>query len=115
MSGHERSTEVLNEAVAGLRPEGFVTGVDPAMQSLEHVTVDVAGTNIPILLTGESGVGKEAHARHIHRLSGRPAESFYKVHCAAMNGTRFAEVLAEAGEAAEAAHAGTLTLFFDEV
>jgi two-component system response regulator AtoC len=115
MSGNERSTEVLNEAAAGSRLERFVTGTDPVMQSLEQVIVDVSGTDIPILLTGESGVGKEAHARHIHKLSGRTAESFYKVHCAAMNGTRFAEVLAEAGEGAELARGGTLTLFFDEV
>jgi two-component system, NtrC family, response regulator AtoC len=115
MSGNERSTEVLNEAAGGSRLERFVTGTDPVMQSLEQVIVDVSGTDIPILLTGESGVGKEAHARHIHKLSGRTAESFYKVHCAAMNGTRFAEVLAEAGEGAELARGGTLTLFFDEV
>ncbi|MGB6546205.1 MAG: sigma 54-interacting transcriptional regulator [Candidatus Acidiferrales bacterium] len=85
------------------------------MQSLERVEADIAGTNIPILLTGESGVGKEAHARHIHRLSGRPVENFHKVHCAAMNEMRFAEVLAEASERAESARGSSLTLFFDEV
>jgi two-component system, NtrC family, response regulator AtoC len=115
MSDHERATEIVNDPAARAKPEGFVAGIDPVMQSLERVASDIAGTNIPILLTGESGVGKEAHARHIHRLSGRPAETFYKVNCAAMNEARFAEVLAEAAEGSEAAPAGGVTLFFDEV
>jgi two-component system response regulator AtoC len=115
MSGQDTSTEVVNDSGVPAKPEGFVAGIDPVMQSLERVAYDIASTNIPILLTGESGVGKEAHARHIHRLSGRPTESFHKVHCAAMNEVRFAEVLAEAGEGAVATDTGSLTLFFDEV
>ena len=115
MSVHDQIIGVLNETAPPLKPEGFVAGVDPVMQSLERVASDIAGTNIPILLTGESGVGKEAHARHIHRLSGRPAENFHKIQCAAMNEARFAEVLAEAGASAGAARGGTLTLFLDEV
>jgi DNA-binding NtrC family response regulator len=115
MSHHDQSIGVLNEAAPMLKPEGFVAGADPVMQSLERVASDIAGTNIPVLLTGESGVGKEAHARHIHRLSGRPAANFHKIQCAALNEARFAEVLADAGASAEAAHGGTLTLFFDEV
>jgi two-component system, NtrC family, response regulator AtoC len=115
MTYHDETTQVLNEPTPAAKPEGFVAGVDPVMQSLERVGADIAATAIPILLTGESGVGKEAHARHIHRLSGRPAETFHKVHCAALSEARFAEVLAEAGEGVEVAHGGTLTLFFDEV
>jgi len=115
MTGHDESTQVLNEPAPATKPEGFVAGVDAVMQSLERVGADIAATAIPILLTGESGVGKEAHARHIHRLSGRPAENFHKVNCTALNEARFAEVLAEAGEGAEAARGGTSTLFFDEV
>ena len=115
MSVHDQTVGVLNEAAPSLKPEGFIAGVDPVMQSLEHIASDIAGTNIPILLTGESGVGKEAHARHIHRLSGRPAANFHKIQCASLNDARFAEVLAEAGAGAEAAHGGTLTLFFDEI
>jgi two-component system, NtrC family, response regulator AtoC len=115
MSDHDGIMQVLSEPAPAAKPEGFVPGVDPVMQSMERVATDIAATGIPILLTGESGVGKEAHARHIHRLSGRPLENFRKVNCAAMNDARFEEVLAESGQSAEALHGGMLTLFFDEV
>ncbi|MGB6431049.1 MAG: sigma 54-interacting transcriptional regulator [Candidatus Acidiferrales bacterium] len=115
MSVHGPSTEILTDTAPPAKPEAFVAGSDPVMQSLERVASDVARTNIPVLLTGESGVGKEAHARHIHRLSGRPASSFRKIQCAALNEARFSDVLAEAGAGADAASGDTLTLFFDEV
>jgi DNA-binding NtrC family response regulator len=115
MPVHDQTIGVLTETAPPVKPEGFVPGVDPVMQSLERVASDIARTNIPILFTGESGVGKEAHARHIHRLSGRSAANFHRIQCAAITEARFAEVLADAGAGAEAAHGGTLTLFFDEV
>jgi transcriptional regulator with PAS, ATPase and Fis domain len=43
-----------------------------------------ASVNIPILLLGESGVGKEVYARRIHRLSPRGHRMFLKVNCAAI-------------------------------
>src|ERR1700690_3727360 len=101
MPGHLETAQVLSEPVSASKPEGYVAGLDPVMQSLNRVASDVAGTNISILLTGESGEGKQAHRRHIHRLSGRPPETFQKVQCAALNEARFAEVLAEAGEGFE--------------
>jgi two-component system, NtrC family, response regulator AtoC len=115
MSIHDQSTGILTDTAPPAKPEGFVAGSDPVMQSLERVASDIAGTNIPVLFTGEIGVGKEAHARHIHRLSGRPAANFHKIQCAALNEARFSDVLAEAGSDAEAANGGSLTLFFDEV
>ena len=40
--------------------------------------------DVPVLLLGESGVGKEVFARRIHRLSPRGHRSFLKVNCAAL-------------------------------
>jgi len=115
MAVQDQTAGVLSEIATAPKPESFVASVDPVMQSFERVASDVAGTNIAILLTGESGVGKEAYARHIHRLSGYPAENFRKIQCATLNEARFADVLAEAAADSDALPAGSQTMFFDEV
>ncbi|MEN9992316.1 MAG: hypothetical protein RLZZ224_2018, partial [Verrucomicrobiota bacterium] len=45
----------------------------------------VAPTRATVLIQGESGTGKEVVAHTIHQLSGRPAEKFVIVHCAALS------------------------------
>ncbi len=44
----------------------------------------VAESPFPVLVTGESGSGKELVARGVHRLSGRPERRFGAVNCAAL-------------------------------
>ena len=64
---------------------GFVGGICPAMQTLESVLAEIAPTNIPVLLVGESGTGKAIFAQRLHRLSSRSDEPMVSVTCAAMN------------------------------
>jgi DNA-binding NtrC family response regulator len=60
---------------------GFVQGLSPEVQELNRVVTDLAVTDIPILLFGESGTGKDAYARWIHHLSGLDDASLKKVSC----------------------------------
>jgi two-component system, NtrC family, response regulator AtoC len=60
--------------------------ISPAMRNVRDMIAKVATTNAAILLTGESGVGKEVVARAIHRASPRSAKQFLKVNCAALPG-----------------------------
>jgi two-component system, NtrC family, response regulator AtoC len=55
-----------------------------SMTDIRKTSKQVAGTSIPVLLTGESGVGKDVIARFIHQNSGLIGRPFLKVNCAAM-------------------------------
>jgi len=98
---------------AGLAP-GCVFGADPAMQPINAMVGDIARTNIPVLLLGESGTGKEVYARLLHKMSACPEGSFKKIPCAAVDGNRFKNEIADAmrGDGNGDAPA---TVFLDEI
>ena len=62
---------------------GFVTR-NPTVRRLAGIIRRVAPTDVPVLIAGESGVGKEVAARYTHAHSGRRDRPFVKVNCAAM-------------------------------
>ncbi|MDR0440438.1 MAG: sigma-54 dependent transcriptional regulator [Candidatus Accumulibacter sp.] len=61
-----------------------VVAVDPASRNLFALAARVAGTDTTVLLTGESGVGKEVVARYIHKHSARRDGPFVAINCAAI-------------------------------
>jgi DNA-binding NtrC family response regulator len=61
----------------------FIVG-DPAMLNLMKTARKVAMSDAPVLVTGETGVGKEILARYIHRASNRANGPLVKVNCAAL-------------------------------
>jgi DNA-binding NtrC family response regulator len=65
------------------RPEGRLS-VSEAMRQVEMLLRRVADVDSPLLITGESGVGKEAAARFVHRISTRADEPFVVVNCGAI-------------------------------
>lgn len=77
----------------GLPDDLGVVAEDPATQSLLDLARRVAATDTTVLLTGESGVGKEVFARYIHHHSARQAGPFVAVNCAAIPETLLESVL----------------------
>ena len=63
---------------ASLKP---VTACSAAMRELNKSLTDIAGTDVTVLLLGETGVGKEVTAKRIHGLSSRKDKIFIKVDC----------------------------------
>ena len=57
---------------------------DPAMQAVIKLADQVAASDASILITGESGVGKEVMARYLHEKSRRAQRPFISVNCAAI-------------------------------
>ena len=59
-------------------------GVSPSMRRIEALLRRLAPRSLPILLTGETGSGKEVCARFLHQIAPAAAEPFMAVNCAAI-------------------------------
>ena len=93
-----------------------------AMREAVRLAERVAGTDANVLVTGESGVGKDAMAFHIHSKSSRATQPFVKIDCATLpSGLLEAELFGydrgaftgasdEKPGRLEASHRGTLVL-----
>jgi two-component system, response regulator FlrC len=57
---------------------------DPAMKAVMALAEQIAPSEASILITGESGVGKEVMARYVHQKSRRADKAFISVNCAAI-------------------------------
>ena len=97
----------------------------PAMLKVEQLVKKVSDSKISVLITGESGVGKEVVADAIHNTSGRKDNAFVKVHCAALSESLLESELfgheKGAFTGAESLHKGKFeqadggTIFLDEI
>jgi formate hydrogenlyase transcriptional activator len=102
-----------------------IVGTSPALQPVLTRVAKVAGTDSTVLITGETGTGKELVARAIHRRSARAPRAFVSVNCAAVPRELIASELFGHEKGAftgatqrrlgrfELAHGGTI--FLDEV
>jgi transcriptional regulator with GAF, ATPase, and Fis domain len=75
----------LLESQLGGDSEGVLeTSLSPVMRDLARRARQVAETDTPVLMTGETGTGKERLARAIHRWSSRADQPFVTLNCAAI-------------------------------
>src|SRR5262245_19847721 len=84
---HEESAGVRSKIEYPPRPRAdaamFVSS-NPKMLEMWNIASRVARTDVPLLILGESGAGKEVVARFIHRHSRRADKPVVKVNCAAL-------------------------------
>lgn len=83
----ERSATVVNKTPksGGVKAEGEpFLGTSPALEKLLERLTKAAATDASIMLLGESGVGKEVLARHIHNTSPRASKPFVAINMAAI-------------------------------
>src|SRR5271163_2921138 len=87
----KRSEERLQQENVALREEidkasmfEEIVGTSPALQTVLSRVTKVAATDSTVLITGETGTGKELVARAIHRRSLRSSYAFVSVNCAAI-------------------------------
>ena len=76
----QANQSLLQETGSVRLPEMIGEGLEPIRQLVARV----ASTDVPILLTGETGSGKEIVARYIHGRSGREAHPFFALNMAAL-------------------------------
>ena len=73
-----------NLEIEDLGGEAFYLAASPAMRKIRDQVNTIARTDVALLITGESGVGKEVVAKLLHRHSLRSHRALLKVNCAAL-------------------------------
>ncbi len=79
-----RENLVLREEIEQVSMFEEIVGTSPAIQKVLARVSKVAGTDSTVLITGETGTGKELIARAIHKRSSRASRAFVSVNCAAI-------------------------------
>ena len=125
---HQRSLvdqNIVSQAENDARFPADIVAESRAMKQVLDLARQVAPQPTTVLLTGESGVGKEVLARYLHRCSPRGDHPFVAINCAALTGTLLESELFGHEKGAftgattakrgrfELAHGGTL--FLDEI
>ena len=115
----------LKKHVSGRTSFDDIVGDSPPMRMVKALGVRAAKSGIPVLITGESGVGKEVIARALHGASDRAGKPFVAVNCGALPANLVESILfgheKGAFTGATDKHAGKFmeanggTLFLDEI
>lgn len=79
-----KENQILKQELAASAGYGDIIGASEPMKRVYDLIEKVAETDVTVLLTGESGSGKELVARELHRRSPRSAGAFVTVNCAAI-------------------------------
>ena len=77
-------SEIASSGIEPIGGDTFFVAASPIMQQLRAQADLLAATDVPVMILGERGSGKETTARLIHKLSARSEFGFAKVNCAAL-------------------------------
>src|SRR5689334_14993842 len=89
VSAHKSATTTMldNSPGSALRvrvPESVIFGSSDTMRTLRNKAEKVATANVPVLIRGESGTGKDVMAQLLHEWSPWNAGPFIKINCPAV-------------------------------
>ena len=117
-------TELQEKIKSGGQTDGMI-GKSAELNRVKELIAKAAPSKANVLITGESGVGKELVAKSIHNLSTRASKPFVTVHCAALSETLLESELfgyeKGAFTGADSQHKGRFeiadggTIFLDEI
>jgi two-component system, NtrC family, response regulator AtoC len=119
------SMAAISRSTGPIPPISVVFGSSPRMQQVLQRIEKIAAANVPVLIHGESGTGKDIIARLIHEYSPWKTGPFVRVNCPAIPGTlleselfgyekgAFTGAMSSKPGRVEMAHRGTL--FLDEI
>ena len=82
--GEPTSSRESYSAPGLIFPSGYIQGQAPATRDFHHQMASVAATDLPVLVCGETGAGKEMIARGLHLSSSRRDGPFVAINCAAL-------------------------------
>ena len=83
----EKATVAYSQQKAVGKQYSFATviGRSPAIEEAVSLARKVAATDVPVLLTGETGTGKEVFAQSIHQHSSRSDKAFVAINCSSFS------------------------------
>jgi two-component system, NtrC family, response regulator AtoC len=125
LSASSNPVSALIQPLGEMPPDSVIFGSTDAMRALRERLAKIAAANVPVLIHGESGTGKDIIARMIHTASPWKTGPWVKVNCPAIPGTLLESELFGYEKGAftgaygmkpgrvEMAHRGTL--FLDEI
>ena len=106
-------------------PASMIVGSHPAIVEVYKATSRVAPLQVPVMVFGETGTGKELVARALHRFGAHPEGPFIPIHCGAIPDTLIESELfghrrgaftdAQSDRRGALAQANGGTVFFDEI
>jgi two-component system, NtrC family, response regulator AtoC len=118
-------TQGLYERTDGTAPEQMLLGKSPVIQKTFRQIQDAAAIDVAVLISGESGTGKDLAARMLHQMSRRSRHPMVKINCPAIPGQLFESELfghepgaftgARSARPGKFEQANNGTLFLDEI
>jgi two-component system, NtrC family, response regulator AtoC len=84
LSPGDDDAEAASEDIEQVGPDSFFVSASPVTQKLRAQAELLAEADVPVLILGEAGSGKDTVARLIHKFSVRSGFNFLKVNCADM-------------------------------